>query len=67
MKWQISLISMMEMTKFDLASHETAVKNAKQYKINTRLIESWPAERPWSASVESSGNHLGWKVPLRVL
>lgn len=43
MKWRISLISVMEMTKFDLTSRETAVKNAKQYKINmarVRLIES---------------------------
>lgn len=34
MKWQISLISMMKMTKFDLTSRKTAVKNAKQYEIN---------------------------------
>lgn len=34
MKWQITLISMMEMTKFDLTSCKTGIKNAKQYKIN---------------------------------
>lgn len=33
----------MEMTKFDSTSHETAIKKAKQYKINmahVTLIES---------------------------
>lgn len=40
----------MEMSKFDLTSCATAVKNAKQYKTNVewvRLIESWPAS--WQA------------------
>lgn len=58
------------MTKFDSTSHKTAIKKAKQYKINmahVTLIESWPADRSWNTNGESSQNHVGWKASLQVM
>lgn len=70
MRWQVSLVRTVELTKFDPMSHETAIKKAKQYKINmahVTLIESWPADRTWNTNGESSQNYLGWKAPLQVM